>query len=146
MKGRNGRFNLGFLNLMLGFPSDSGIWTYVPHTYIAGAPEVGGVPYTTMVLAVSLGAIPDSMNLDYIKSRIADMILENIGVTSEVKPVAISATTIIPTDEHVSLEAARQSQITNSETDYARLLAVTAQRDSCYLKIAELESYILNHP
>src|SRR5574343_232964 len=44
--------------------SGIGEWIYVPCSFIEAAPSLNGVKYVSLVLGISLGAIPDSMNLE----------------------------------------------------------------------------------
>ena len=120
-------------------------WVYVPSTYIVRMPDQGGIRYTTMALAISLSAIPDAVDLTYIRNKIHDVVMENLGVESTVKAIALSPPALITQVEHAALEAARLVKITNATTDHAKLIAVTAQRDSAYQKIAQLEKYIRDH-
>lgn len=122
--------------------SDSGIPVYVPSTYLNTFPDIGGVPYTTLVLAINIGAIPDYLNLAYLKSKIAATVLENLGIVSEVKTVVVSQPTILSQATHATVEAAREAIVGVVSTDYARYLAAAAQRDSALKKIVELETYV----
>lgn len=120
-----------------------GSWIYLPSSFITIMPDQGGIPYRSIVLAVPLGAVPDSLDLSYIKTQLVDLVKDNLGVTVEVKEVAISPPGNLSQAEHDTLEAARQANITNRTTLRAQLIAVTAQRDAANAKIAELEEYII---
>ncbi|MNU19580.1 hypothetical protein D3C71_78100 [compost metagenome] len=120
-----------------------GSWIYVPSSFITVMPDQGGIPYRSLVLAVPLGAVPDALDLSYIKTQLAALVLDNLGVTVEVKEVAVSPPGNLSQSEHDTLEAARQANITNRTTLRAQLIAVTAQRDAANAKIAELEEYII---
>ena len=122
-----------------------GQWVYVPHTYVQEAPAIGGIPYTTLALAISLGPVPESVDLSYLKTRITDVVLETLGVESETKTLIISPTTILSNANHEVIEAARQVKISSTQTDYARLLVVTAERDAARNHIQELELFIRNN-
>lgn len=127
---------------IVSLQSDSGAVVYVPSSYFTSFPDIGGVSYTTIALAINLGAIPDNLDLTYIKSKVADVITENIGIVSEVKTVVISQPTIIGTNSHVLIDAARKAKIAIAVTDYSKYLAVVKERDLAYSKIIELENYI----
>jgi len=120
-----------------------GSWIYVPSSFITVMPDQGGIPYRSIVLAVPLGAIPDALDLAYIKTQLSGLVKDNLGVDVEVKEVAISPPGNLSQAEHDTLEAARQANITNRTTLRAQLIAVTAQRDAANAKIAELEAYII---
>jgi hypothetical protein len=115
---------------------------YVPTTYIAGAPNIGGVPYTVMALGISLGAIPDSLDLTYIKGKIQADVLENLGVDAEVHAMAISLPTLLTHDQAKAAEIARQAKKGTVVTDYAKYLKEKDLRESAELRIQQLEAFI----
>lgn len=118
----------------------------VPSSYISGFPNIGGVPYTTLALAINLGAVPDSLNLSAIKNKIAAVVLESVGIVSVVNTVAVSLPTLLnPTDAAV-VEAARLARITTVQTDYAKLLQIQALLDDARQQITELEEFIRSNP
>lgn len=119
---------------------------YVPSTFITSMPDQGGVPYTTLVLGVSLSAIPDSLDLTYLKSQVVDLVRDTIGVTSEVREVAVSPPTNLSQAEHATIEAVRAAAVAASQTDYAQLVAANAALAAARQKILELEAYILSLP
>lgn len=119
---------------------------HVPSSHIASYPNLGGVPYSALVLAISLGAVPDSLDLTYIKSKIADTVRENLGIDSTVKTVVVSHPTLLTDVEHTTIEAARRARVGTVVTDYSRYIEAAAQRDSAYQKISELEAYINSLP
>lgn len=124
--------------------ADEAIVEYVPSSYIASFPELGGVPYTQLLLAMNIGAIPDSMDLSYVKGRLADVVLENLGVTTEVKTVAASFPTVLSDVEHAALVAARQLIVGTVTTDHAKFLEANTQLAAAQAKIAELEAFIIS--
>lgn len=120
---------------------------YVPSTFITAMPDQGGIPYSTLILGVSLGAVSDALDLTYIKSKISDVVLENLGVVvEEVKEVVVSAPTNLSQSEHDAVEAARLAAKTSNMTDNAKLIAMTAQRDALLQRVSELEAYIVANP
>lgn len=135
---RDYRAGLSILTLQ----SSDGSVLHVPQYYVVSAPDQGGIPYRVLALGIKLSATPDSMDLSYVKSRIQEVVRDNIGVESEVQELVISSVLHLSQTEHAALEAARQAKITSSMTDYAQLLEVTRQRDAGLRKIQELEAYI----
>lgn len=116
----------------------------VPSSYIASYPDGGGIPYRVVALSINLGAIPDSLDLSVIESKIADDVRDIIGVSATVTSVVLSNMTLISQADAATLESARQAIISASDTDHAQLLAVQAQRDAALQKIQQLEAYILS--
>ena len=127
---------------IISLQGESGDLQYIPDSYIQQYPDIGGIPYTTLLLAISIGAIPDSLDLSYLKSKIASVVLENVGIVSDVRSVIVSPTAMLSNTLADTLETARLGRITTVMTDYAQLISVTAQRDSALLKITQLENYI----
>lgn len=115
---------------------------YVPSTYIESYPQAGGVSYTVLGLAVDLGALPDTTNLSLLTDKVKSVVQNTIGVIPEIKPVAISASTLVPHLEHDTLERSRLLNIENSQTDYAKVLRLESQNQSLVQKVQELEKYI----
>lgn len=129
---------------IVSLQSTSGLWAWVPHTYISETPDIGGIPYTTLALAISLSAIPDSMDLSYLKSRIHDIVLETVGVNSDVNTIVISPSTVISQANHDVVEAARLVRMGTVTTEHAQLVTALRERDSARAKILEYETYINN--
>ena len=125
--------------------SNGGHWVYVPTSYIASYPNMGGIPYKALVLAINIGPVPDYLDLNPVKSKIRAVVQEMVGVSSEVQSVAISETKNMVQADHNAIEAARQANITNTTTDYARYLEAKAQRDALTLRVQQLEAYIREH-
>lgn len=117
---------------------------YVPSSYISGFPEIGGIPYTQLLLAMDIGALPDSLDLTYVKGKLADVVLENLGVTTTVKTVVASLTTNVTDAEHATLETARQALIGTVTTDHARYLQASTDLAAAQAKITELENFIIS--
>lgn len=122
------------------------IFIYVPSSYIVSFPDIGGIPYTTLLLGINLGAVPDSMDLSYLKNKIAADVLETLGIESEVTAVAASLPMLLSTTDSAAFEAARRARIGTVVTDYSKYLASEAMLASARQRITELEAYIRAHP
>ena len=72
--------------------SNGGHWVYVPTSYITSYPNMGGIPYRSLVLAINIGPVPDYLDLSPVKAKIRSVVQEMVGVSSEVQSVAISET------------------------------------------------------
>ncbi len=120
-------------------------WLYVPSTYILAYPDLNGIPYTVMVLGLELGAIPGYKDLSALKQALANLTRDTIGVLPAVKEVAISATSKLSQADHDALEAARQQNITNTQTDRAKYLALQAQFAALQQQYNELEAFVRNN-
>lgn len=119
----------------------------VPASYILGQPQIGGVPYTGMMLTIRLGPLPNSQDLVVVKQKVADDVLELLGVQATVKEVVISPTTLLTVDQAKLVEAARQGKIGTVITDYTRYRQAQTQLEAAQQQIAQLEEYIrINMP
>lgn len=126
--------------------SKGGDTVYVPSSYVLSFPKTGGIPYTVTGLGISLGAIPDGLDLTYLKSRIQTVVKDTLGLVSdvEIKTLALSETTLVNQDSHNALETARKNNIADTQTDYSKLLAVTKKYQEAVKKIRELENFIIS--
>jgi hypothetical protein len=127
---------------IVSLQSSSGVWLYVPSSYILSYPDMGGVPYTSLVLGVSLGPIPNHLNLAALKQRIIDDVKDFVGITATVTTVAVSETEMIAQATSTAIEAARVAQITATTTDRTKLITALAQKTALQAKVTELEDYI----
>lgn len=128
---------------IVGLQAANNSIVYVPSSYLAAYPDGGGVPYRVVVLSINMGAVPDSLDLSPIEQKIMDDVQDIIGVTSTVQSVVVSNVTLLDTATAQGLETARQALITNSTTDYSKLVQITAQRDAALQQVQELQNYIL---
>lgn len=116
---------------------------YVPDTYITAFPSMDGVPYTHVLLSLSLGPIPDALDLTFLKAQLAGTVEDNFGITPEVKTHASASTGYVTQVQHEIWQAAREAAVNNRSTDRARLLDMQTLVDAQAQKIAELEQVIL---
>jgi hypothetical protein len=118
---------------------------YIPSSYVTKYPDIGGVPYRVMALGINLGAIPDSLNLSNVITKLEADIKELVGIDAVAKPMVISPTTLLTTTDAATLEAARQANIGTAITDYTRYVQTRDQLVTALDKIHSLELYILNN-
>lgn len=89
---------------------------YVPDTYILKFPDGNAVPYSHIVLSLSLGALPDYLELTDVMADIADLASQKVGVVPAVKIHKALSTDIVSQEDSDIAEAGRQGAITNRET------------------------------
>lgn len=130
---------------IVSLQSSSGIWAYVPSSYIESYPQVNGVPYTSIALMVHLGALPDSLNLNYVVNTVKDVVTSVLGVAPEVQTVVTSPTSMISQDNHMAAEAARQQQIDSNTTTYSAAQQSSNENAQLRARITQLEAYILEN-
>lgn len=118
---------------------------HVPDTYIEAYPLQNTVAYKTVVVSVSLGPLPDSLDLTFLKTQLQGVVSDVIGVTPEVKLHVLPALDVITDTQHEALEAARQAAIANRKTDRARVLELQAQVAAMTQQIQTLEQIIIDN-
>jgi hypothetical protein len=123
--------------------SDTSPTVYVPDTYIAAVPSIDNVPYSEVIMAVSLGPLPSSINLAFAQQQIADAASNTIGVEADVQIWLLPTTGIMSQAQSDAAETARQAAITNRTTDYAALLALQAQYAQLQSKYTILENMVI---
>lgn len=115
---------------------------YIPDTYILTYPNMGDITYHHVVVSVSLGPLPTTVPLDYLKQQMASIASDVTGVDAIVREhIAPTIGAVTPT-QHEILEAARVLRVTNRETDRAKVLAAAARTQLLEERIRVLEEVI----
>lgn len=130
---------------IVSLQSNSGVWGYVPSSFIESYPQVNGVSYTSLALMVHLGALPDSLNLSYLTNTVKDIVTSVLGVQPEVQTVATSPSSMISQDNHIAAETARQQQVASNTTTYAASQKNSDENAQLRARITQLEAYILEN-
>ncbi len=130
---------------IVGLHAGTGEWVYVPSSFIVKAPDINGVLYSPVVLGVSLGAIPDTYQLDGLISRIESMVEATIGIKPTIKGMLISQPALISYEESERLEAVRQAAITDNESDYSKLQQALSALALTQSKLQQLEAWVKNN-
>lgn len=138
---RDRELNISIISLQ----SEIGAWFYVPSTYLSAYPNINGVTYTRMMLGVSLGAIPDSIDLTGLTASITNIIYDQLGISAEIKPIAISQSAIVTYDNHERIEAVRKAKIKTIKSDTQLLAEAVRDRDAAILRATTLENYLKNN-
>ena len=127
---------------IIGLQAGTGEWIYVPQSYIKEPPKTTGVKYSSIVLGIGLGAIPDSLNLEFLETSIGEIVYSTLGINPKIKAVLVSQPAFIAHEKHERLEQARQAKITRKETDYAKVKRLEEENKLLRDKIAILEDFI----
>lgn len=129
---------------ILSLKSPDGDWVYVPNSYLLSAPVATGVPYSSCLVGIRLGALPESLSLAYFMATVQQLAHDLLGVSdAEVKPVKNSVTTYLSLDDSKVIEAARADVMQTVVTDNAKLKASETARLKAVQRITDLEAYIL---
>ncbi|WP_233874961.1 DUF7194 family protein [Paraburkholderia adhaesiva] len=128
---------------IVSLQATGGNWVYVPNTYISQMPNANNIPYRGIVLGVNLGALPDSLDLTYVKSQVSAAVQDAIGVVpTAVTSLAVTSKTLISPQEDAAITASRQALIGRNGTPTAQLIAARAQIATLQQQIAALSQYI----
>lgn len=128
--------------VIVSLQAGTGEWVYVPSTYIVSFPLVNGTKYHAMMLGVSIGAVPDTMDLTAVKNKISDDVLNIIGIRPTMKEVAVSAISILSAEDAQRVEAARAARITIVKSNATNYQEASARADRMQLRLVEMETYI----
>jgi len=126
--------------------SDTLPTVYIPDTYILSYPDVTTIPYRHLVLSISLGAVPDTLVLDDLKTKLKDLTLNSIGIQSTVKEhQACAAVENIDQATHATLESNRLARIATNTTCYAAALVTDAALTSLLDTYTILEDLVVTN-
>ena len=123
--------------------SDTKAPIYLPSSYILAFPGLTSVQYQHVVLSASLGPLPTTLDLTFVKDQVAAAIAATTGVTPEVFENVAESTGAVTPEQHDALEAARQAAITISTTDRAQYLEERAKRIVLQEKLTALEQLVI---
>ncbi|WP_144106736.1 hypothetical protein [Paraburkholderia sp. BCC1886] len=128
---------------IVSLQSSSGSWVYVPTTYISQMPGQNNISCTSIVLGVNLGPLPDSLDLTFVKTQVANAVTDSLGVSNPtVVGLAVSAKTLISSAEAAAAAAARQAVINSIGTPTAQLIAAQKTVTTQQTVITSLSEYI----
>jgi hypothetical protein len=117
----------------------------VPSTYIQGLPDINGVPYLGMMVALDLAVLPTNIDLTQLKQRLESTVMEVLGVATTMNTVVTTYPFLKTQNEHIIIEGTRQMNITETQTDYAKYVAARDLAASLQQKVTLLEQYIETH-
>lgn len=128
---------------IVSLQAETGHWVYVPATYLVKLPIVNGIPYRSMMIGVSLPALPADKDLSHLETAIRNLVMDTIGVSSVTKVVETSRVSLVDRAVHNVKQAERDARIVAANTDSSRFTAANAKLTQALLKISHLEAYIL---
>lgn len=124
--------------------SSAGNFLFVPSTYIEGKPTNDAVPYVVMGMLITLGAIPNTFDPTFLKTKVENVIKANLGHDPEIEFVALSEVTNKAWDDHTALENTRISALEDSSTDYVRRVKAEEELVQARAQIQALQQYIID--
>jgi len=126
--------------------SDFGHSVTVPARAINGYPNLGGIRYVRMGIALDLGYIPDYLSLKDCGNQVNQLVQNILGIVPTFQIAKIGASIILSGDQDDAKKAERLQKVTHPETLLARAMKAEADLAACKITIAKLEKYIQDHP
>lgn len=101
---------------------------YVPDTFITSMPTQSDIPYSERIMSVSLGPMPDALEIDNIVTEVMELIKSKTGMTN-VNIVQHSLALLDnPTyDEHLAMERVRKASLANATSVFEELAKANAE-------------------
>ena len=130
--------------LILTLQCDQGDMVHVPSSFILGLPAIDGVVYDLTMLGVALGALPDYLDLEELKTKISDLILDQAGVDCTIVESTYGPPQLMRPDQHRGMESYRKSRVRNAEGSLQRIRELEAALESSKAKVDLLESYLIS--
>lgn len=127
---------------IVSLQGETGQWIKVPTRYVIGFPNTNGIPYRTMLLSVSLPAIPVSRDLSDVTAKIANVVKDSLGVNCRIDPMETSKVTLVDSVKHDQTQTTRNMVIGTPVTDSARAVVLQRQLDDTNVYVKQLEDFI----
>lgn len=108
--------------LLVTLMSETEAPIFVPDTYIESYPNLSDVTYNHIVLTASLGAVPDFLNLEFLKAQMSALVSDVIGLEPTVQIARAISSGIITPEQHEAMEVGRQAAIKLRTTDRAKAI------------------------
>lgn len=116
----------------------------VPNSSIIPIPIEDGIRYVSAILAVSLAAIPESLDVTVLSSDVSDLIMSRLGIQSQVYFSWVGAAVIVSHENHAGIEAARRANIGSHQNNLMRIVELQEANQKLLAKQELLEAWIKN--
>lgn len=122
--------------------ADQGQWIYIPADYIERYPTVDGVMYRQMMFGVSTPPIDSSVDIEDLRTKIAQLVSDYIGRQVEVNTMELTVPFMLTMQAHLAEKAIRDAAIARQPPALAVIrnqqVIITAQAQ----QIQALEAWI----
>jgi hypothetical protein len=129
---------------ILTLTSDTEGPLHIPSSYITRYPGLDSIPYHHVVVSLSLGALPVTLDLTHLLNTLADAASDTIGVRPEMHVGVVPLTTVVTPLQHETNEAKREAAISNRTTAYARVTELERQNRLLKDRLVIAEKIILD--
>lgn len=127
---------------IISLQSDTGDWVYVPSSCIQSYPSISGVIYRAMMIGVSLGTQPDTLDLATLEDEIVHLVKRLTGINAVTKQVQVSKEQLISHDIYDTMEVVRKSRITSSDSTLLQNIELKQQVSLLQEQLTALQNYI----
>lgn len=112
---------------IISLQSKAGDILYIPDTWITSYPDTSIVPYSQVILSISLGPLPDTVDLSLAQDAIVTAAQQWSGVLGTCLIHKSKTLDGVPLATSRTLELARQAAITATQTPASRIAELEAQ-------------------
>lgn len=118
---------------------------FVPSSFVESLPIKDYVPYSHLILGISLGLLPDTFDTTQVEDIVKNIVAEYTGITADVRVVKNPTSGIVTPAQDQHLRIVRNAAIKQRNTIYSRWLAATEELAKAKEHIAALEQYLINN-
>lgn len=118
---------------------------YVPSSYIESYPSNNTIPYNRIILAVDLGPLPDTDDVEYLKTQISGVIETAQGVAPDIEVLIAPMEGVVTEQQHQAFMQARAAARKNRVSDYQMLRQSQDLLERVRSHKVELEKLYLKH-
>ena len=114
-----------------------------PSSYVESYPLGGGVAYQALALAIDLGALPTSLNLDDLKLAVSNIVRDIVGVEGTARLVNLAPRELLDRASHERVEAARKLLIKGAYTDSVKVKKLTDENAKLKRDLDDANAWII---
>lgn len=125
--------------------SSGGSYYYVPASKLKSMPKITGIKYQQVMLAINLGYLPISFNLDVAKDTIVNDIKSTLGITSTVEAIKTSAVQLVNEDDHTTFQKLLDTNKKIRNSYRVRYELLSKKYEELRKKLKILNNCMINH-
>ena len=103
---------------------------HVPDTYIESYPNMGVIPHSWLVAAISCGMLPDTYSTSALELALKEVVSDHTGIEGEVFITRAPVTEAITQEQYVQNLNARQAAIKTRTSTYAENIRLAAELEN----------------
>lgn len=114
---------------------------YVPDTFITSMPIQSDIPYSERILSISLGPMPDALDVDNIVNEVTEIVKSKTGMTNvNVLQHSLALLENPSYDEHLAMERVRKASLNNANSVFEKLELANAEIARLTAVVAKYEA------